>query len=51
MPLKLMDASKIISLGWKYSSELEEGVKSEYQVECTECCNAKKRFTFIKLAI
>jgi GDP-L-fucose synthase len=29
-PRKLMDVSKLTSLGWKYSIELEEGIKKVY---------------------
>lgn len=30
-PKKLLDVSKIQSLGWKYSTELEDGIKMTYQ--------------------
>ena len=30
-PRKLMDVSKMIELGWQYSTELEEGIKKTYQ--------------------
>ena len=35
-PRKLLDVSKLNSLGWRYKTELEEGIKITYDYFCKE---------------
>ena len=41
-PRKLLDVSKLESLGWKYKTELEEGIRLTYQDFLTNPMRAER---------